>query len=268
MEMTASIAKSYLAQKLGVKPEKMVVVAIMPCIAKKYEANRPELGDKSQQNVDYVLTTRELASMIKESGLQFAELEDEDFDSILGESSGAGAIFGTTGGVIEAAVRTAACKLEGKEIDKIEFTELRGMEGMREATVSVAGMELHIGIAHGLGNARKLLENIRSGKAKYHAIEIMACPGGCIGGGGQPLHVHKLGVDKFEAVVKRSEGLYAEDRSKTRRRSHENQSVKQLYDEFLGEPGGEKAHHLLHTTYIKRGVYNTPAGHSSDGESV
>lgn len=255
-EMFGAVAKTYLAEKLGVSPEKMVVVSIMPCLAKKHEANRPELSGEFK-HVDYVLTTRELASMIREAGLSFTELEGEDFDKVMGESTGAAVIFGTTGGVIEAAVRTAACKLEGRDIDKIDFTELRGMAGVREATVNVAGTDLRIGIAHGLGNARKLLESIQSGEAKYHAIEIMACPGGCVGGGGQPyLQQYTQGVDKMEVIKKRAEGLYAEDKDKKVRRSHENQEVKQLYAEFLGEPGSHKAHDLLHTGYTKRSVYN------------
>ncbi|MCL2617744.1 MAG: NADH-dependent [FeFe] hydrogenase, group A6 [Defluviitaleaceae bacterium] len=255
-EMFGAIAKTYLAEKLGVDPKKVVVVSIMPCLAKKHEANRAELATEFP-HVDYVLTTRELASMIREAGLSFGELEEADFDKVMGESTGAGVIFGTTGGVIEAAVRTAACKLEGKEIDKIDFTELRGMDGVREATVHVAGMDLRIGIAHGLGNARTLLQKIKDGKADYHAIEIMACPGGCVGGGGQPLlQTYSLEGDKMAVIEKRAKALYAEDADKQRRRSHENKEIQQLYAEFLGEPGSHKAHDLLHTTYTKRGVYN------------
>ncbi len=248
-EMFGAIAKTYLAQKMGIDPKKIVVVSVMPCLAKKYEAARPELSEeeKELQNVDYVISTRELARMIREAGINFTDLPDEDFDKVMGESTGAGVIFGTTGGVIEAAVRTAAWMLEGKNPGKADFTELRGIEGVREATINVAGMDIKIAIAHGLGNARQLLETIQAGKADYHAIEIMACPLGCVGGGGQPYHHNDI-----ERIKKRAAALYAEDAGKPVRFSHENQEVLALYKEFLGEPYGEKAHHLLHTHYQKR----------------
>jgi len=246
-QMFGVIAKTYLAEKLGVDPAKMVVVSIMPCIAKKYEASRAELSNNGHADVDYVITTREMAAMLKEAGIRFKDLPDESFDEIMGESSGAGVIFGTTGGVIEAAVRTAAHILGDGNEEKVDFTELRGMKGVREATITAGGMELKIGIAHGLGNARTLLENIRDGKSHYHAIEIMACPGGCVGGGGQPYHHNDISV-----VEKRSKGLYAEDADKAVRCSHLNTEVKALYDEYLGAPGGHKAHELLHTKYTKR----------------
>lgn len=246
-EMFGAIAKTYLAEKLGVAPENIVVVSIMPCLAKKYEAVRPELSESTLNNVDYVITTRELAGMIREAGISFTDLKDEDFDSVMGESSGAGVIFGTTGGVIEAALRTAAFWLTNENLEKIEFTELRGMAGIRESTVTIGDLNLKIGIAHGLGNARRLLESVRDGKADYHAIEIMACPGGCVGGGGQPYHGNDLAI-----IKKRAEGLYDEDRSKKIRKSHENPEIIKLYEEFLGKPGGHKAHELLHTTFTKR----------------
>jgi len=246
-QMFGVIAKTYLANKLGVDPAKMVVVSIMPCLAKKFEAAREELSHDSHLDVDYVLTTRELAGMLREAGINFGQLPEEDFDKVMGESTGAGIIFGTTGGVIEAAVRTAASWMGGKNITDVEYQQLRGAEGIREATVKVGDMDLKIGIANGLGSARTLLENIRDGKSQYHAIEIMACPGGCISGGGQPFYGNDRGV-----IAKRAEGLYNVDRSKKVRLSHENEEIKALYAEFLGEPGGEKAHKLLHTSYTKR----------------
>ena len=246
-QMFGVIAKSYLAKKLGVDPAKMVVVSIMPCLAKKFEAAREELSYGDNLDVDYVLTTREFAAMMREAGINFNQLPDEDFDKVMGESTGAGVIFGTTGGVIEAAVRTAACWLGGKNITDVEFQQLRGVEGIREATVKVGDMDLKIGIANGLGSARTLLENIRDGKSQYHAIEIMACPGGCVAGGGQPFYGNDRSV-----IAKRAEGLYEEDRSKKVRLSHENEEIKALYKEFLGEPGSHEAHKLLHTSFTKR----------------
>jgi len=246
-QMFGAIAKTFLAKKLGVDPAKMVVVAIMPCLAKKFEAAREELSNSNQPEVDYVLTTRELASMLREAGINFSQLPNEDFDKVMGESTGAGVIFGTTGGVIEAAVRTAASWLGGGNVTDVEYQQLRGVEGIREATIKVGDLDLKIGIANGLGNARTLLENIRDGKSEYHAIEIMACPGGCISGGGQPFYGNDRAV-----IAKRAEGLYGEDRGKKVRVSHENEEIKALYAEFLGEPGGKKAHELLHTSYTKR----------------
>ncbi|MDR1558258.1 MAG: [FeFe] hydrogenase, group A [Clostridiales bacterium] len=248
-EMFGAIAKTYLAEKLGMDPEKIVVVSIMPCLAKKFEAKREELSGKEiGSNVDYVISTRELARMIREAGISFTSLPDEDFDDVMGESTGASVIFGTTGGVIEAAVRTAAAWLDkDNPSPQIEFKALRGIEGIREAEVEIAGMKLSIAIAHGLGNARKLLTDIRDGKVQYHAIEIMACPSGCVGGGGQPYHGNNI-----EVLRKRAGALYSEDESKTLRRSHENPQIQKLYEEFLGEPYGELAHELLHTHYHER----------------
>lgn len=246
-EMFGALAKTYLAEKMNVKPENIIVVSIMPCLAKKYEAARPELSGSDFQNVDYVLSTRELARMIKEAGINFNNLKDEEFDNPMGECSGAGVIFGTTGGVIEATLRTAYEWLTDSTLEKIEFNQLRGLEGIREATVNINGDKINIAIAHGLGNARKLLEKIRDGKAFYHAIEIMACPGGCIGGGGQPYHHGDTKILK-----KRAEAIYNEDENKTIRLSHKNPYVIKLYEEFLGKPYGEKAHELLHTNYTPR----------------
>ena len=250
-EMFGAIAKTYLAKKLGIDPAKMVVVSIMPCLAKKFEARREELAGKYRgSDVDYVLSTRELARMIKEAGINFKALPDGDFDKVMGESTGAGVIFGTTGGVIEAVVRTVATWLDGKPPANINFTQLRGLEGIREAEVTVGGKNVKIGIAHGLGNARKLLEDIRDGKASYHAIEIMACPYGCVGGGGQPYHEHH--ENSMEVLKSRVKAIYKEDEGKALRMSHENKELQQLYDEFLGEKYGEKAHELLHTKFTKR----------------
>jgi NADH-quinone oxidoreductase subunit G len=246
-EMFGAVAKTYLAQKLGVAPENIVVVSVMPCLAKKYEAARPELSNEGNQDVDIVITTRELAKMLKEAGIDFNSLEDSDFDNPLGESTGASVIFGATGGVLEAALRTAYEWLTEETLENVEFHALRGLDGVKEATVRINDMDVNVAVAHGLGNARKILEDIRDGKANYHAIEIMACPGGCINGGGQPYNHGDV-----EIIKKRTAGLYSEDRGKTRRKSHENEAVLKLYEEFLGEPYGEKAHELLHTHYVKR----------------
>jgi len=245
--MLGAIAKTYYAEKMDIDVKNLKVVSIMPCVAKKAESARPELSKENELHVDYVLSTREFGRMIKEAGIDFTSLEDSEFDSILGESTGAGAIFGTTGGVIEAAVRTAHHLLTGEDLDgdKIDFKELRGLEGIREATVRVGDLDLNIGIAHGLGNARKLLENIKEGKSHFHAIEIMACPGGCIGGGGQPYHHGDETV-----IKKRQEAIYKIDKDTPRRKSHENEMVMKLYDEYLGKPYGENAHNLLHTCYV------------------
>jgi NADH-quinone oxidoreductase subunit G len=246
-EMFGAVAKTYLAEKLGIDPKNIVVVSVMPCLAKKYEAARPELSHEGNQDVDIVITTRELAKMLKEAGINFNSLEDGDFDNPLGESTGASVIFGTTGGVLEAALRTAYEWLTDEELKDVEFHNLRGMDGVKEATVKINDMDVNVAVAHGLGNARKILEAIRNGEANYQAIEIMACPGGCIGGGGQP-YIH----GDIEILKKRAEGIYSEDRSKAKRKSHENESVLKLYKEYLGEPYGEKAHELLHTHYTER----------------
>ncbi len=245
--MFGAIAKTYYAEKKGIHPDDIVVASIMPCLAKKAEAARPELAGDDLQNVDIVLTTREYAHMLKEAGVDFANLEDENFDSLMGESSGAGVIFGSTGGVIEAATRTAYEWITGETLEKVEFEQLRGLEGIRSAEVEIGDLTLNIGIAHGLGNARALLESIRSGENKFHAIEIMACPGGCIGGGGQPYHHGNM-----EIIKKRQQAIYKEDVGKTIRKSHANPEIIKLYDEYLGEVYGHKAHELLHTKYVER----------------
>lgn len=247
-EMFGAITKTYLSRKLGIAPEDIILVSVMPCVAKKYEAARAELASFGEKDVDIVITTRELAIMIKEAGINFESLPESDFDDPLGESTGAAVIFGATGGVIEATVRTAYNMLTGKELDEVEFHDLRGFEEIKEADIQIEGVgEIKIAVAHGLGNARVLLDEIRAGEKNYHAIEIMACPGGCIGGAGQPYH-----HGNTEILKKRAEGLYADDRSKEKRRSHENEQVKKLYEEFLDHPGSEKAHALLHTSYFAK----------------
>ncbi len=246
-QMFGAIAKTYFAEKMEVKREDLVVVSIMPCVAKKYESSREEFAIEGNPDVDYALTTRELAQLINLANIDFKALPDEEFDNPMGESTGAGVIFGTTGGVIEAAVRTAYEVQTGKTLKRLDFEELRGMEGLRKATIDFEGLPINIGIAHGLGNARKLLEEIKTGKSEFHAIEIMSCPGGCIGGGGQPYHHGDV-----EILKKRQKAIYEEDKSKSIRKSHGNPSIKKLYDEFLGQPLSEKAHHLLHTKYFDR----------------
>jgi len=246
-QMFGAIAKSYFAEKIGISRNDLVVVSIMPCIAKKYECQREEFSIDNNRDVDFSISTRELAAFIKQANIDFKTLEEGEFDAPLGESTGAAVIFGTTGGVIEAAVRTAYEVHTGKKLNRLDFTELRGLEGVREATIDFDGLPLKIGIAHGLGNARKLLDDVRSGKSQFHAIEVMACPGGCIGGGGQPLH-----HGNSEILKKRAAALYREDANKPVRKSHENQYIIQLYKEFLGKPNSEKAHHLLHTKYFDK----------------
>ena len=246
-QMFGSIAKSYFAEKIEVDRKDMVVVSIMPCLAKKYECQRDEFAVDGNPDVDYSISTRELAHLIKQANLDLNTLEEEDFDAPLGESSGAGVIFGATGGVIEAATRTAYEIYTGQNLEKVDFEQLRGMDGIRSASIDFNGFEVRIGIAHGLGNARKLLNEVREGKSQYHAIEIMACPGGCIGGGGQPLHHGDASILKA-----RTKAIYQEDEEKSIRKSHENPYIKKLYEEFLGEPMSEKAHELLHTQYFDK----------------
>ncbi|NPD46400.1 MULTISPECIES: NADH-dependent [FeFe] hydrogenase, group A6 [unclassified Lentimicrobium] len=246
-QMFGPIAKTYFAGKLGIKREDMVVVSIMPCLAKKYEAQRDEFKVNGNPDVDFSISTRELAHLIKQANMDLNTLEKSDFDQPMGESTGAGVIFGATGGVIEAAARTAYEVHTGKTLEKVDLKQLRGMEGIRAGSVDFDGLEVKIGIAHGLGNARKLLNDIRDGKSHFHAIEIMACPGGCIGGGGQPLH-----HGDSEILQKRAAALYREDAGKPIRKSHENPAIKELYETFLGEPCGELSHELLHTHYFDR----------------
>ena len=254
-EMFGAILKSYYAEKNGIDPKDMFVVSIMPCTAKKYEKDRPELAVNGLRDVDAVLTTRELGKLIKRSGINFTKLPDSEFDNdIVGEYTGAGVIFGATGGVMEAALRTAAFKLTGEELKKVELEDVRGLEGIKEATYSLAGLEVKVAVAHGMKNAKVLLDQIREGKSPYHFIEVMGCPGGCVAGGGQPyvkpcfLPNEDLDIlDTFKA--KRAAALYQEDESKALRVSHKNTQIIELYEKFLGEPNSHKAHELLHTHY-------------------
>ena len=246
-QMFGSIAKTYWAEKMGIPREDLIVVSIMPCLAKKYECGRDEFKVNDDPDVNYSISTRELASLIKRANIDFNSLPEEDFDQPLGESTGAGVIFGASGGVMEAALRTAYELYTGQKLEKVDFEAVRGLDNIKKATVRLNGVELHVGIAHGLGNARKLLNEIKEGKSEFHAIEIMACPGGCIGGGGQPLH-----HGNSELLKARTHALYEEDRNKPLRKSHENPYILKLYEEYLGKPMSEKAHHLLHTHYFNK----------------
>jgi iron-only hydrogenase group A len=250
-QMFGTLAKTYYAEMKGIPPEKIVSVSIMPCTAKKFECERPEMCSSGYQDVDYVLTTREIARMMKEAGIDLKDMPDEPADDPLGQYTGAATIFGATGGVMEAALRSAYFLVTGRELENPEVLAVRGMQGVKEAEVDVDGLKLKIAVAHGLGNARKLLDKVsaqlaETGKSEYHFIEVMACPGGCVGGGGQP-----WGSD-MAMRARRGLTLYAEDKSLPLRRSHENPSVKALYENYLGAPNSEKAHHLLHTHYHKR----------------
>ena len=256
-EMFGAILKHYYAEKKGIKPEDMFVVSVMPCTAKKYEKERPELVTDGLKDVDAVLTTRELAKLIKRSGILFDRLPEEDFDyDIVGDYTGAGVIFGATGGVMEAALRTAAWKLTGKELENVEIKEVRGLEGIKEASFNLGGTEVKVAVAHGMKNAKVLLDEIREGKSPYQFIEIMGCPGGCVAGGGQP-YVKPCFLPNEEDNIldtyrdKRANALYSEDEGRPLRVSHKNPQIIDLYKNFLGEPNSHKAHELLHTTYIR-----------------
>lgn len=253
-EMFGAILKTYYAQKMGIDPADMFVVSIMPCTAKKFEAQREELAASGYPDVDAVLTTRELARMIKEAGIDFVSLPDSHFDDPMGDATGAGVIFGATGGVMEAALRTVYEILTGKPLENVEITQVRGLEGIREAEIDIGTMKIKAAVAHGLANAKKLLEMVKSGEKEYHFIEIMACPGGCIMGGGQPIVPAKI-KEKIDVAKLRANAIYDEDRSLPIRKSHENPTIKRLYEEFLGHPNSEKAHHILHTHYKKRPLY-------------
>ena len=254
-EMFGAILKHYYAERKGIKPEDMFVVSVMPCTAKKYEKERPELVTDGLKDVDAVLTTRELAKLIKRSGIMFDKLPEEDFDyDIVGDYTGAGVIFGVTGGVMEAALRTAAYKLTGKELENVEIKEVRGLEGIKEASFNLGGTEVKVAVAHGMKNAKVLLDEIREGKSPYQFIEIMGCPGGCVAGGGQP-YVKPCFLPNEEDNIldtyrdKRANALYSEDEGRPIRVSHKNPQIIDLYKDFLGEPNSHKAHELLHTTY-------------------
>ena len=254
-EMEGAMIKSYYAEKAGIDPKDIAVVSVMPCTAKKFEAARPELGHDGLQDVDEVITTRELARMIKEAGIDFVNLPDGEFDSLLGESTGAGVIFGATGGVMEAALRTAYEVVTGKTLEDVNFTQVRGVEGVKEASIQIGDVTLNVAVAHGTANAAKLLDSVRAGEKTYHFIEVMGCPGGCVTGGGQPIVSAQKRMECDPRAV-RAAALYAEDAGKPIRKSHENPEIKQIYAEYLGEPNSHKAHELLHTTYTARPKYS------------
>jgi iron-only hydrogenase group A len=246
-QMLGALVKTYYAEKEGLDPANMVVVSVMPCTAKKFECARPEMCDSGYQDVDYVLTTRELARMIREAGIDFRGLPEETYDNPLGEYTGAATIFGATGGVMEAALRTVYEILTGKELESLDLTVVRGLDGVKEATIPIDGVgDVKVAVAHGLGNARQLLDKIKSGEGTYHFIEVMACPGGCVSGGGQPIPVSN------EKRRLRAAALYQEDKDLEHRKSHENPMVKQIYEEYLEKPLGHKSHKLLHTKYTAR----------------
>lgn len=247
-QMFGALAKTFYAKQSGIDAKDITVVSIMPCTAKKYECTRPEMQSSGYQDVDYVLTTREFGRMLRQAGVNFSVLADSEFDNPLGMSTGAGAIFGATGGVMEAALRTVYEVVTGKELQKLEFESVRGLEGVKEATVDLDGLPVKVAVAHGLGNARKIMEKIKDGTADYTFVEVMACPGGCIGGGGQPYLTRK------ETRMARMDAIYEVDAHMPLRKSHENPAVQQLYKDFLKEPLGEMSHHLLHTHYTKRGL--------------
>ena len=253
-EMTGAMIKTYYAERENLNPRDIVVVSVMPCTAKKFEANRPELGHDGMADVDYVLTTRELARMIKEAGIDFVNLPDEDFDSLMGESTGAAVIFGATGGVMEAALRTAYEVITGKTLEDVNFTAVRGMEGIKEATVKIGDLDVNVAVASSTGKASELLEMVKKGEKNYTFIEIMGCPGGCVNGGGQPIVSSQI-RNWTDIRPLRAKALYDEDASKKLRKSHENPEIKQIYEEYLGKPNGHKSHELLHTTYEKRELY-------------
>ena len=253
-QMFGALLKSYYAEKIGMAPEKISVVSVMPCIAKKFEANREQMEVNGIKDVDYVITTRELARMIKQAGIDFVKLEDSTFDDPMGEATGAAAIFGSTGGVMEAALRTAVEKLTGETLENVNFEAVRGEEGIKRATVQIGDKQVKAVVAHGLGNAQIIMDEIKSGKADYQFVEIMACPGGCIMGGGQPIRSSKERAT-IDIRQLRADCLYSIDEKSTIRKSHENPVVKQIYKDYLGEVGGHKAHELLHTEYVKREKY-------------
>jgi NADP-reducing hydrogenase subunit HndD len=252
-QMFGAITKTYYAEKMGIDPQKIVMVSVMPCTAKKFEIGREDQNAAGVPDVDISITTRELARMIDRVGLNFVSLPEEEFDNPLGESTGAAVIFGATGGVMEAALRTAVETLTGKELPNPDFTEVRGTKGIKEVTYHVAGMDVNVAVASGLSNARKVLDDVKAGKANYHMIEIMGCPGGCVNGGGQP--IQPASVRNFTDIrAERAKALYNQDAAMPIRKSHENPAIQKLYAEYLGKPGSHKAHDILHTTYVKRTI--------------
>ena len=253
-EMFGAVLKSYYAEKEGIDPAKVFVVSIMPCTAKKFEAKRPELSATGYPDVDVVLTTRELARMIREAGIDFDELPERHFDDPMGEASGAAVIFGATGGVMEAALRYLVELLEGKPLEKVEFEAVRGVDGVKEATLEIAGMTVRAAVAHGTGNARKLLDKMKNGEAQYHFVEVMACPGGCVTGGGQPIQPSQV-RSWIDLRTERAKAIYEEDESLPMRKSQDNPFIKKLYEEYFEHPGSHKAHELLHTHYTAKENY-------------
>ena len=254
-QMLGAVLKSYYAQSNNIDPKNIFVVSVMPCIAKKYERQREEMQQDGIWDVDAVITTRELSRMIKQANIEFKELEDSTFDSPMGEASGAGAIFGTTGGVMEAALRTAHYCITGKELENIEFEEVRGAKGIKKATLNIGDKEVKVAVAHGLGNAKKIMEEIKQGKADYQFVEVMACPGGCIMGGGQPIKSSKIRRE-VDVRAKRAEAMYTIDERSVIRKSHQNPALQKIYKDYLGNAGGEKAHKLLHTSYSPKEKYH------------
>ncbi len=254
-QMFGALLKTYYAQKEKIDPEKIYVVSVMPCIAKKFERQRNEMKNNGMYDVDAVLTTRELARMIKQANIEFTKLEDTSFDAPMGEATGAAAIFGTTGGVMEAALRTAKETLTGKPLEKIDFEIVRGGDGIKKGTVNIAGNNINVVVVSGLSNAQEILEEIKKGKVDYKFVEIMACPGGCVMGGGQPIKSSKI-RSEIDVRAKRAQSLYTIDELSVIRKSHENPVIKKIYEEFLEKPGSHIAHELLHTKYEKREKYN------------
>ncbi len=253
-EMVGAIVKSYYAEKAGISTRNIAMVSVMPCTAKKIEADRPELAAMGVADVDAVITTRELAKMIKSNGIDFLSLPDEEYDSLLGDSSGAATIFGATGGVMEAALRTAYETITGKTLENLDFHAVRGQKGIKEADVQIGDLTLRIAVAHSTANAKILLDSIKSGEKSYDFIEIMGCEGGCVNGGGQPI-VSAEGKVRVDHKTLRAKALYTADMGNIRRKSHENPGIQRLYKEYLGSPNSQKAHHLLHTHYTKRSKY-------------
>lgn len=253
-QMSGAIIKTWYAEKMGIDPKDIVVVGIMPCTAKKFETKRDDQAASGYPDVDYSLTTRELGRMIESAGIYFKHLPDEEFDNPLGDSTGAAIIFGATGGVMEAALRTAVEKLSGEELKSLDFTEVRGTDGIKEASYTVNGMEVKVCVVSGLANANTIMEKVKNGTADYHFIEIMGCPGGCVNGGGQPIQ-HAVVRNFVDLKARRAAALYEADKDMPLRKSHESEAVKRLYDEFLGEPGSHKAHEVLHTSYVARPKY-------------
>lgn len=253
-QMSGAIIKTWYAEKMGIDPKDIVVVGIMPCTAKKFETKRNDQAASGYPDVDYSLTTRELGRMIESAGIYFKHLPDEEFDNPLGDSTGAAVIFGATGGVMEAALRTAVEKLSGEELKSLDFTEVRGTDGIKEASYTVNGMEVKVCVVSGLANANTIMEKVKNGTADYHFIEIMGCPGGCVNGGGQPIQ-HAVVRNFVDLRARRAAALYEADKDMPLRKSHESEAVKRLYAEFLGEPGSHKAHEVLHTSYVARPKY-------------